>query len=202
MPAELSSQRFPVSPTEDEPTVSAERINPFTAVDVEKILRARRWLDGDVSSEITRWLGEGAALLGPQAAGRSAIPSEAAQALEDLLALIFTYDARAILSHPEGQAVMTREGARDVIRELANRVLAGVEVDSARYKEIIEGMKNALGFHGRKLFQPVRLALAGRAGEGELDRVILLLDSGSRLSFCIHVKGTRQRMIEFCAALD
>jgi hypothetical protein len=46
------------------------------------------------------------------------------------------------------------------------------------------------------------LALAGKIGEGELDRVILLLDSAVRLDFAVPVKGTRQRILEFCAALD
>jgi hypothetical protein len=52
------------------------------------------------------------------------------------------------------------------------------------------------------LLHPIRIALAGRAGEGELDRVILLLDPAAQLSFVVPVKGTRQRMLEFCAALD
>lgn len=202
MTADLSLEYFAAQPSEGETPLPTDRINPFSAADIERTLRARRWLDGEISPQINRWLSDAAALLGPQAAERSAVPSEAAHALEDLLELIFIYDARAILSNPEAQGVMSREGSRDVIRELANRVLAGPEIDSVRFKEIIDGMKASLGNHGRKLFHPVRLALAGRAGEGEFDRVILLLDSASRLPLAIPVKGTRQRMIEFCAALD
>jgi hypothetical protein len=55
---------------------------------------------------------------------------------------------------------------------------------------------------GRELFHPIRLALAGRAGEGELDRVILLLEEASSLPFAIPVKPARTRVLEFCAALD
>jgi len=51
-------------------------------------------------------------------------------------------------------------------------------------------------------YPEIRLALAGRAGEGEFDRVILLLDAAAKLPFAAPVKGTRQRMLEFCAALD
>jgi hypothetical protein len=50
------------------------------------------------------------------------------------------------------------------------------------------------------VFQPLRLALAGRAGEGELDRVILLLDDAAGAGFA--VKTARERIIEFCSALD
>jgi len=52
------------------------------------------------------------------------------------------------------------------------------------------------------LFHPIRLALAGRAGEGELDRVILLLDEAANASFAVRVKPARERILEFCAALD
>jgi hypothetical protein len=202
MPADLPAAQSPVIAPERDALTSPALANPFAPADVELILRARGWLRDAVSPEMALWLRDAAALLGPQAVERSALPSEATQLLAELLTLLFVYDARALLANPENQAVMSREGARDVIRELANRVLASPEIDSDRYKEIIEGMKTALGFHGRKLFHPIRLALAGRFGEGELDRIILLLDSAARLSLAIPVKGTRQRMIEFCAALD
>jgi hypothetical protein len=75
-------------------------------------------------------------------------------------------------------------------------------VDSDRLKEIVEGMKTAVPYRSREMFHPIRVALAGRAGDGALDRVILLLDSAARLPFAVPVKSTRQRMLEFCAALD
>ena len=53
---------------------------------------------------------------------------------------------------------------------------------------------------GREVLHPLRLALVGRAGEGDLDRVILLLDAAAEAGFA--VKTVRQRMIEFCSAVD
>jgi hypothetical protein len=140
--------------------------------------------------------------LGPQAAARSSDKAEAEATLESLLRLVFVYDASTLLKNLEAHVILAREGSREVIRELANRVLSNSEIDSERYGEIIDEMKSSLGFHGRKLFHPIRLALAGRAGEGDLDRVILLLDSASKLNFCSQVKRTRQRMLEFCTALE
>src|SRR5438094_2651369 len=43
---------------------------------------------------------------------------------------------------------------------------------------------------------PIRLALAGRLGEGDLDRVILLLDTAAALPWSVPVKGTRTRIVE------
>jgi hypothetical protein len=63
-------------------------------------------------------------------------------------------------------------------------------------------LKEDKELRGRELFHPIRLALAGRAGEGELDRVILLLDEAAVLPFAVPVKSVRTRILEFCAALD
>ncbi len=181
---------IPESSTALTPTAAT----PFTAADVAAILHERGWLASATSPELEVWLSEAAALLGPHAAGR--------EALAELLCLLFEYDAGEILRLPENHMVLAREGAREVLRELAHLVLAGAEVDSDRFKEIVSSLKSRLRFRGRQLFHPIRLALAGRAGEGELDRVILLLDRAARLPFAAPVKSTRQRMLEFCAALE
>jgi len=173
-------------------------VTPFTAGEIGELLVERGWLaagrDPTADGAHQAWFKRAADLLGPHAADRAA--------LSDLLALIFHYDAAALLREPAGPAVLVREGSRDVIRELANRVLAIDTIDSDRFKEIINAIKAAVPQRSRELLHPVRLALAGRAGPGELDRVILLLDSATSLEFAVPVKGTRQRMLEFCAALD
>ncbi len=166
--------------------------NLFTPADVASILHERNWLGAVESPEIVVWCERAAALLGPHVASRDD--------LAELLALVFHYDAREILQRVESHLVLARERARLVIRHLALLVFQGGEVDSDRFKEIITALKDRVLFSGRGLFHPIRLALAGRAGEGELDRVILLLDSAVRAGF--PVKGTRRRMLEFCAALD
>lgn len=170
----------------------------FSTPDIVEILVERRWLaaDHDLSGDpkLSAWLARATELLGAQAYDRGSLGS--------LLALVFNYDAAVVLSESASQGVLAREGSRDVIRELANRVLDGGDIDSDGFKQIIDKIKAAVPQRSRELFHPVRLALAGRAGEGELDRVILLLDSAAKLPFAVQVKSTRQRMMEFCAALD
>src|ERR1700689_1932627 len=95
--------------------------NPFTAVDVAAILREEGWLDtaqeSSAGDALLGWLARAAELLGPHAEDRAA--------LAGLLRRVFHYDAGALLRQPESQAVLARTGAREVIRELANRVLEG-----------------------------------------------------------------------------
>ena len=183
------------------PDASAETIqtnvpaSDFTAADVAAILREHGWLGASAEvrddSSLLEWLTRAAELLGPYSTNRPA-----------LLKLIFRYEASESLKEFESQAVLARSGAREVIRQLANLILDGGDVDSDRFKAIVEAMKAATPYRSRELFQPIRLALSGSSGAGELDRVILLLDGAAKLKFAVDVKSTRQRMLEFCAALD
>jgi hypothetical protein len=178
--------------------VAPAPVNCFSGEGVGAILREHAWLDASLqaagNADLAAWLARAAQLLGPHAPDRASLVA--------LLTLIFDYDAAANFRAPANQSLLAREGAREVIRELASRILEGGKVDSDRFKEIIDALKAALPYRGRALFHPIRLALAGCAGEGEFDRVILLLDAAAKLPFAAPVKGTRQRMLEFCAALD
>jgi hypothetical protein len=179
----------PIIPTEP-------RENLFSSEDVATILREHGWLDPDaqITEPLNAWFARAAFLLGPQAYDRAA--------LADLLSLIFNYDAATILRDPASHEVLSREGARAVIRALALEILGGPPVDSDRFKAIIDSLRERTPWRSRDLFLPIRLALAGRAGGGELDRVILLLDAAGGIAGLAPVKGTHARIMEFCAALE
>ncbi len=179
---------------EQTPETPVAAVNPFTGADVSALLCERGWLAGEPKVEQLDWCERAAASLGPQATDRAA--------LADLLSLVFQYNAHELLSKVESHVVLSRYAARDVLRQLALLLLAAAPVTTERFKEIITSLKERLDLRGRELFHPVRLALAGRAGEGELDRVILLLDEAATLPFAQPVKSTRARILEFCAALD
>ena len=169
-------------------------VNLFTAGDVLGILRERGWLVGEPWPEQHGWCERAASMLGWHTADSAA--------LADLLGLVFQYDAREIISRVESHVVLSRYAARDVLRRVALLLLDGAPLTSERFKEIVTGLKDGMELRGRELFHPIRLALAGRAGEGELDRVILLLDEAAALSFAAPVKSARVRILEFCSALD
>ena len=168
--------------------------NNFTAIDVIAILREQNWHTGELTPEQSAWCEHAATLLSPQSADRSA--------LENLLKLIFHYDAQEILSQIDSHATLSRYAARDALRQLASLLLDPAPLTSDRFHEVIDTMKANLDIRGRELFQTVRLSLAGRPGEGDLDRVILLLDEAAAANFNTPVKSARTRIIEFCAALD
>jgi nondiscriminating glutamyl-tRNA synthetase len=179
---------------EETSDIAAVTVNPFTAADVADILRAQGWLAGEVLPDQLAWCAHAASILGTHAADRDA--------LRGLLSLIFHYDAAEILARTETHAVLARYAARDVLRQLALLLLDGATLTSDRFKEIVTALKDGLDIRGRELFHPIRLALAGRAGEGELDRVALLLDEAAALPFAVAVKPAHQRILEFCASMD
>jgi hypothetical protein len=180
--------------SDDQSGAPVAAANPFTGADVAAILGEHGWLGTEPTPEQVAWCEHAAAILGGHAADRAA--------LSELLTLVFHYDAGEILSRVESHAVLSRYAAREVIREVALLLLEGGALDSERFKEIVTKLKEGMDLRGREMFHPVRLALAGRAGEGELDRVILLLDEAAGLRFAVAVKSARVRILEFCAALD
>jgi hypothetical protein len=186
----------------DEEIGAGGRVNPLTGLfsgpfgggDVAEVLRERGWLTGEASPEQMAWCERAAFLLGPQVAGRGE--------LGDLLQCVFHYDAAAALARVENHIVLSRYAARDVLRRFALELLDGALLTPERFSEIITAMKESMEPRGRELFHPIRLALTGRAGEGALDRVILLLDAAAGLEFAVPVKSARERILEFCSRLD
>jgi len=179
---------------EEASDANAVTANPFTAADVAAILRDRGWVSSEFSPEQNVWCERAASMLGPHVADRGR--------LADLLGLVFHYDATELMTRVETHVVMSRYAARDVVRRLALLLLDGDAFTSDRFTEVVSALKQDLELRGRELFHPIRLALAGQAGEGALDRVILLVDEAAVLPFDPQVKPARQRILEFCAALD
>jgi hypothetical protein len=168
-------------------------VNPFAAGDVAAILREQKWLRR-YDQAVAAWMAEAVALLGPQAENR--------ETLAHLLGLVFEYDAHTVLASRECQEVLARRGGRDVLRALATEILHGGPVDSNRLKEIVAAIKARLPYSSREIFHPLRVALTGRVGGGELDRVVLLVDRAAQVEGLAPVKPVRVRILEFCAALD
>src|SRR5450432_124781 len=127
------------------------RPNPYTAADILALLQENHWLLELPSPEQTSWATRAAALLGHYAADRAALSA--------ILRLIFEYDAEKIGQLPESHAVLARHGAREVIRHLALFLLEAAPLDSDRFKQLIESLKENLQLRSRDLFHPIRLAL-------------------------------------------
>ena len=71
-----------------------------------------------------------------------------------------------------------------------------------RFKAVMNEVKTAVGVKGKDLFHPVRIALIGSHSGPDFDKLIPLIEEGSRLHLPVHVKSVQERAKEFVAALE
>ena len=115
--------------------------------------------------------------------------------------LIFEYDAPAALHFAPNQQVLSEPGARDVLDSFLRHALTDGAFSLERFKQVMSAVKQETGQKGKALFHPVRVALTGYPSGPELDKLIPILEMGCRLPLPKRVKGPRERLDEFAAAL-
>ncbi len=71
------------------------------------------------------------------------------------------------------------------------------ELSFERFRQIMDAVKQETKQKGRHLFHPVRVAITGYPSGPELDKLIPLLEAGSRLPLPRRVKSPRERLEEF-----
>lgn len=144
------------------------------------------------SPEITSWLGEVGLLIRE----RMELLSEAAAACEPL----FVFD-------PEGMDADTREAVRDpeakrVIEAfLAKARETDLSVPGA-YREAVLAIKDEEKVKGKALFHPIRVALTASESGPDLERLVPLLERGSRLDLPVPVLSPADRVRSVLALLS
>ena len=114
--------------------------------------------------------------------------------------LIFEYDARTALCFPPNQEVLAAPGAAEVLTSFLRHALADGDLTLERFRQIMDSVRQETRQKGKRLFHPVRVAITGYPSGPELDRLIPLLETGSRLILPRRVKGPRERLEEFARA--
>lgn len=111
---------------------------------------------------------------------------------------IFRFDSEAARSNPENAAVLATEIAVKVLRAFEKRVLASdQDMDLAHFKLWMNEIKTETGAKGKDLFHPIRIALTGAHSGPEFDKLIPVIDEGSRLDLPLHVLSVRERVERF-----
>lgn len=120
--------------------------------------------------------------------------------LSDRSSILFRYDAAAALAAPENAEVFSSPSTGKVIEAFAQRALAELEWTAERFNAIMNEIKTENGAKGKDLFHPVRVVLIGSHSGPAFDKLIPLLETGSRLALPVHVKSVRERVEEFMKA--
>jgi len=145
-------------------------------------------------AEIEPWLGKITQLLAPSVDRLEQLPEKAA--------LIFHYDANAALASPDNAEVLAGEHTGAVLTRFVVKVLENEEAHENRltpetFKKIVNEVKAETGAKGKELFHPIRIVVTGSHSGPEFDKLIPLLEEGSRLALPKHVLSVRERVEEF-----
>ena len=124
--------------------------------------------------------------------------------IADRSSAIFDYDAARALEDSENAQVFSNPKAGEVVKSfnVLVRILQEGTLEAQNFKSFLESLKESVGVKGKDLFHPVRIALIGSHSGPDFDRLIPLIEEGSKLDLPVHVKSVRERVREFVAALD
>jgi nondiscriminating glutamyl-tRNA synthetase len=97
----------------------------------------------------------------------------------------------------EDAALLASEAAKRVVQAFTAKVLAEGALTPQRFKELMNEVKAETGVKGKDLFHPVRIIMTGAHSGPEFDKLIPLLEDGSRLDLPSHVLSVRERVEAF-----
>jgi nondiscriminating glutamyl-tRNA synthetase len=107
--------------------------------------------------------------------------------------LITKFDPIAAVASPENAEVLAGPKTQAVLESFARHVESeAVPLTAERFKAIMNEVKKESGAKGKELFHPVRVALTGAHSGPEFDKLIPLIEEGSRLP--LRVPGVRERI--------
>ena len=151
----------------------------------------------DVSAAVTSWLDQITRMLIPSVDRLDQLPERSS--------LVFKYDAAAALASPDNAEVVALPNTNAVLTRFTSKIL---EDESARenrltpeqFKRIVNEVKAESGAKGKDLFHPIRIVITGSHSGPEFDKLIPILEEGSRLALPKHVLSVRERVEQFAKA--
>ena len=114
---------------------------------------------------------------------------------------IFQFDPEAARADEENAAVLASESSEKVLSAFASRVSGAFDsVTPEQFKIWMSEIKAESGAKGKDLFHPVRIALTGAHSGPEFDKLIPVIEAGSRLDLPVQVLSLRARVEQFLRA--
>jgi glutamyl-tRNA synthetase/nondiscriminating glutamyl-tRNA synthetase len=149
-------------------------------------------LPASVNGNVSGWTNALIDLLAPYVDQLDQLPEKAK--------IIFNHDAAAALALPENAEVFASDKAKAVMQAFAKRAANESPLTAERFKSVMDEIKAETGAKGKDLFHPVRIMLIGSHSGPDFNKLIPLIEDGSRLDLPVHVKSVHERVKEFLAA--
>jgi glutamyl-tRNA synthetase/nondiscriminating glutamyl-tRNA synthetase len=158
-----------------------------------EILQHAGLLPASLNGNASNWANSMIDLLAPYVDQLDQLPEKAK--------IIFENDPKAALALPENAEAFANDKGKAVAQAFAKRA-ASESLTPERFKAIMDEVKAETGAKGKDLFHPVRIMLIGSHSGPDFNKLIPLLEDGSRLELPAHVKSVRERVAEFMVALE
>lgn len=96
----------------------------------------------------------------------------------------------------EAKEILKSDYALEVIRLFGEKISKVDRFDYEIFTAMTQEIKDKTGCKGKDLFHPLRVALTARTLGLDLDKFILLVEEGAKLSFPVRLKSCSQRVSE------
>jgi glutamyl-tRNA synthetase/nondiscriminating glutamyl-tRNA synthetase len=145
---------------------------------------------GNLSTAESSWFVTMVGLLAPYVDRLEQLPERAA--------MLFHHDVAKALANPENAEVLKLEKTPAVIAGFSKRIATeNGDMTAEKFKAILNDVKTETGTKGKELFHPIRIAIIGSHSGPEFDKLIPVIEAGSRLDLPVHIKSVRERVEEF-----
>jgi glutamyl-tRNA synthetase/nondiscriminating glutamyl-tRNA synthetase len=145
--------------------------------------------DKDMAENVRAWADDLVSLLAPYLDKLDQLPDRAG--------IVFRFSAAAAMAAPENGELFSSSSAKPVMQAFARRAGSESPLTVERFNAIMNEVKAETGTKGKELFHPVRVVLIGAHSGPAFDKLIPLIEDGSRLPLPVHVKSVRERVQEF-----
>jgi glutamyl-tRNA synthetase/nondiscriminating glutamyl-tRNA synthetase len=142
------------------------------------------------TAAVEAWFGKLLALFLPAVSQLDELPVKAG--------FVFRFSPAAARQNQENAEILATESAQKVLTAFAARVAAhSGPVTPEQFKAWMNEIKTETGAKGKDLFHPVRIALTGSHSGPEFDKLIPIVEEGSRYDLPVHVPSVRERIEQF-----
>jgi nondiscriminating glutamyl-tRNA synthetase len=122
--------------------------------------------------------------------------------LPERASAIFNYDAKAALAAPDNAETLAWPNTDAVLTRFLGKILEDESAQENKltpeqFKTIVNEVKAETGAKGKELFHPIRIVVTGSHSGPEFDKLIPILEEGSRLPLPRHILSVRERAKEF-----
>jgi glutamyl/glutaminyl-tRNA synthetase len=114
---------------------------------------------------------------------------------------VLHFDPAAALAAPENAEILSAATSPKVIEAFASKIAAEPgPIEAGGFRVLIKQVQKETGVKGPALYHPIRILLTGTQSGPEFDKLLPLMEEGSRLRLQKPVLSVKQRVTAFLAA--